>query len=918
MIRLYRALLRLYPASFRRDYGDEMCAVFAARLQGARGPEGAPGSGSAANEPAGSGLRRAAGWLDAAGVLASAVVDVAVNAPAVHWEILRQDLRYTMRTLSHARGFALTAIVVTALGVGANTAAFSVADFVLVRPLPFFRPDRLVRVWEQTPGYTRMEFSPANYRDLKAMTSSFQALGVFTDRPVNLVGAGAPQRIDRSLVSPEVLDLLGVRPLLGRVFAPAQAGGGGAGDAGAEERGEAGTGSVVHDEGEAGSVVHDERAARSVVLSYGLWQSAFGGDPGILGRTADLDGVPYQVIGIMPADFHFPTREVQAWTPLELQGDDFLDRNNNYLHAVARLKGGVSVAQARADVQRAARQLEQEHPRANARTGASVYTLRDDLSAHARLLLLALCGAALCILLLACANLANLLLARAAAREREIAVRAALGAGRERLVRQMITESIVLAVLGGVAGIAVAAGAVPLLGLLVPADLPIAARPAVDLRVLALAGLFTAATGLGFGMLPALRAGGRSGLAALRDGGRGGPRCRRVRAVLVGVEVAASVVLLVSAGLLVRAMWRLEAVDPGFREAHVLTLRTALPWNRYEVTERRVQFYRQVLDGVRALPGVTGAAYTTGLPLTMRGGIWPVVIQGREVVRDRANSASLRYVTPQYFATLGIPLRRGRGIRESDAFDQPFVAVVSESFARRYWPDADPIGKRFHFGLSDRTVVGVAGDVRVRGLDRPSEPQVYLSYQQVPDSSLIYYTPKDLVIASTTAPAALLPAVRRIVRAADPDQPISDVQTMAALVGGETASRRAQLHVLGALALLALLLAGVGIHGLLAFTVAQRAREIGVRMALGARRPAIARMVVKDGLVLTATGAVPGVFMAIAAGRAMRGLLAGVQPGDPATLATAVSLAVAITLLGSLLPALRATRVSPMDVMRME
>ncbi|MEJ2217139.1 MAG: ABC transporter permease [Gemmatimonadota bacterium] len=908
MIRLYRALLRLYPASFRRDYGDDMCAVFTARLREARGPEGTPGSGSATNQPAGAGLRRVAGWLGAAGVLASAVADVAVNAPAVHWEILRQDLRYTMRTLLHARGFAVTAILVTALGVGANTAAFSMADFVLVRPLPFVRPGRLVRVWEQTPGYTHMELSPANYRDLKAMTSSFQALGVFTDRPVNLVGAGPPQRIDRSLVSSEVLQLLGVPPLLGRVFTPARGGDGREGSPGV----------VVSDEGGAGSVVHDEGDARSVVLSYGLWQSAFGGDPGILGRAVDLEGVPYQVIGVMPADFHFPTRDVQAWTSLQLEGDDFLDRANNYLHAVGRLKDGVSVAQARADVQRAATQLEHDHPRENARTGANVYTLREDLSAHARVLLLALCGAALCILLLACANLANLLLARAAAREREIAVRAALGAGRERLVRQMITESVVLAALGGVAGIAVAAGAVPLLARLVPADLPIAARPTLDLRVLALAGLFTAVTGLGFGVLPALRAGGRNGLAALRDGGRGGLRRRRLRTALVGVEVAASVVLLVSAGLLVRAMWRLEAVNPGFRDAHVLTLRTALPWNRYAVTERRVQFYRQVLDGVRAVPGVTGAAYTTGLPLAMKGGIWPVVIQGREVVRDRANSASLRFVTPQYFATLGIPLRRGRDIRESDRLDQPFVAVVSESFARRYGPDDDPIGKHFQFAFSDRTVVGVVGDVRVRGLDRPSEPQVYLSDRQVPDSSLIFYIPKDLVIHSTTTPAALLPAVRRIVRAADPDQPVSDVRTMAAIVAGETGSRRAQLDVLGALALLALLLAGVGIHGLLAFTVSLRAREIGVRMALGARRPAIARMVLKDGLVLAAAGAVPGILIAVFAGRAMRALLAGVKPGDPATLATAVGLAVAITLLGSLLPALRAARVSPMDVMRME
>jgi predicted permease len=863
VIRLYRALLHLYPASFRWEYGEEMSALFAERRAAAPG------------------------LLAGAGLVIAALGDVAVNAPAAHWEILRQDLHYTLRTLAHARGFAATAILVAALGVGANTAAFSVADFVLVRPLPFPRPDRLVRIWERTPGYQRMELSPPNVHDLEAMTTSFQALGAYDAiGAVNLVGAGEPQRIGRTLVSPDVLPLLGVEPLLGRVFA----------------RGSEWTTDL-----------------RSVVLSYALWQADFGSDPSVLGTSVNLDGVPYQVIGVMPADFHFPTRDVDAWMPLHITGDDLLDRNNNYLQVVARLKDGVTLEQARADLAVAATRLAQQYPQDNARVGTTVYRLRDDLSERARVLLLALCGASLCILLLACANLANLLLARATAREREIAVRAALGAGRERLVRQMVTESVTLAVIGGAAGIAVAVAAVPLLTRLVPISLPIAERPGVDLRVLALAALFTGLTGVGFGLVPALRAGGRSGLAALREGVRaGGGRKQRLRSWLVGVEVAASVILLISSGLLVRAMWRIEAVDPGFRSDGVLTLRTALPWSRYQVTARRVAFYRRVLADVRALPGVTGAAYTTGVPIAMQGGIWPVIIQGQEVIRDPSNTASLRFVTPQYFATLGIPFRRGRDIEEGDTFDRPFVAVVSESFARRHWPGEDPIGKHFQFAFADRTIVGIVGNVRVRGMEQTSEPQVYLSYQQCPDSSLIYYPPQDLVIHSTTPANALMSAVRRIVRSVDPQQPVSSVRTMSEVVAGETASRRAQLRVLGALAVLALLLAGVGIHGLLAFTVAQRSREIGVRMALGAERSGIARLVLKDGLLLAGAGVIPGVAGAYAAARAMGSLLVGVEPGDPVTIAAAVGLAVGITLLGSLLPALRAVRVSPMEVMRSE
>jgi putative ABC transport system permease protein len=865
MIRLYRALLHLYPASFRIEYGDEMCHVFAQQCAGA-------------------------GPVTTAGLLLGAVADVVPQALAVHWTMLLQDLRYTARTLRRSRGFALTAVLVTALGVGANTAAFSVADFVLLRPLPFPDSHTLVQLCEGPRtggGWGCMnEMSPANYRDFKAMTSSFRSMGAFYRNAVNLVGGGDPLRLPMVAVTADLLPLLGVPPVLGRMFD--SAGGG-------------------------------EPDARSVVLSHGLWQSQFGGDPDVLGRTVNLDGAPYEVIGVMPPTFHFPSRDVQLWTGLVLREEDFADRTNNYLVAVGRLEDAVTVEQARADLAVVAARLAREYPETNAETGTSFWRMRDNMSPRYRLMLMALCGASLCILLLTCANLANLLLARAASRERELAVRAALGAGRERLIRQMITESVTLALIGGAVGVLVAVLAVPLLTRLVPPTLPIAGQASLDLRALALAGVFTGLTGLGFGLIPAFRVGGRTGFGALREGARsGGGRKQRLRAVLVTVEVAMSVLLLVSSGLLIRAVWRVQAVDPGFVPDAVLTLQTALPRPKYDSPVRRAEFYRQVLTEVRALPGVQSAAYITGLPMIMTGRLGTVVITGQEVRRDVRNAASMRFVTPQFFGTLGIPLRRGRDVEESDTGDRPSVAVVSESFVTRYWPDQDPIGKQFYFVFQDRTVVGVVGDIKVRGLERTSEPQVYLPASQVPDGALINYDPKDLVIRHSGEAAALLPAIRRIVRAADPDQPISDVRTLTDIVAGETATRRAQLRVLGALAAIAMLLAGVGIHGLLAFTVAQRSQEIGVRLALGAEPTSVARMVVWEGLRLAVLGILPGVLGAYLAGRGMSALLFGVDPGDPATVATAVGLVLLITVAGSLLPALRAVRVNPISVLRAE
>jgi putative ABC transport system permease protein len=859
-LRFYRALLRLYPAGFRTEYRHELCAAFAERAREYAGPL-AP-------------VRR---------VLA-AITDVVPNAAAAHADLLRQDLRYAARSLRRTPGFAVTAILVVALGVGANTAAFSLADFVLVRPLPFPESDRLVKLWQRTPGYSRMELSPPNYRDWKATATSLDGMAAYNRRAVNLVGTAEPRRLETAAVTPDLFRVLGVPALAGRVIVPA-----------------------------------DSANDQVVVLSHALWQTHFGADPGVLGSVVRLDGTPFTVIGVMPPSFRFPDRSIEAWTPLLFSGDDFLDRTNNFLEVVARLRDGVSVEQAGRELALVARRLEQQYPKENAETGALVVGLRDEVSERARLLVLALCGASLCILLLACANLASLLLARATHRARELAVRAALGAGRERLVRQLVTESITLAALGGAVGVGLAVAGVPLLARLVPSTLPIAELPSVDLRVLVAAALLVALTGLAFGIGPAIRAGRSRGLDALRDGARaGGGRTQRVRAVLVTIEVAASVVLLVSSGLLIRAVVRIQATDPGFRAENVLTLRTALPWPKYAVTARRDEFYRRVLEGVRALPGVRSAAYVTGLPMNMRGGVWPVAITGDEVVRDASNSASLRAVTPQFFATLGIPLRAGRDVTESDTRDRPFVAVVSESFATRYWPNESALGKRFRFALDERTVVGVVGDVRVRGLERPSEPQVYIPAAQMRDSSLVFYPPKDLVVRATVPTAAVLPSIRRIVAAADPEQPVSNVRPLSAIVADETASRVTQLRLLGALAAVALLIAGVGIHGLVAFTGARGTRELGVRRALGEPAGSFVRRVLREGMGLALAGVAAGVVVAYVAGRAMGALLFGVQPGDPATIAAASALCFATAVVGCLRPAVRAARVDPIEALRGE
>jgi predicted permease len=861
-MRGYRALLHLYPSSFRREYGEEMEAIFAGRRRESSGP------------------------LGALALWGEAVLDVGGNALRVHLDLLRQDLRYAVRTLLRAPGFTATVVLVAALGVGATTVAFSIADHVLVRPLPFAQSGRLVQLWQSDSegGYSRNELSPANYRDWKALSSSFESMGVYRNLSANLVGTGEPERLDGASMSAELLSVLRVRPMLGRAFAAA------------DDR---------------------EGATGTVLLSDGLWRARFGGDPDIVGQTVILDDEPHVVIGVMPPGFRFPNRQAEIWTAMRFAAQDFEERNNTYVYPVARLKDGVRIEQARAEVRVIAARLAREHPEL-VRVDAAVVPLRDQVSQQARLLLVALAGTAACVLLIACANLSSVLLARALVRRSEMAVRNALGAGRERLVRQLLTESLLLAVAGGGLGVLLAVTATPLVSRLVPTTLPIAEVPAADLRVLAAAAMLTVVTGIGFGLVPALRMSRDTDAAGLREGARAGlgGRKERLRSALVASEVAVSIVLLIAAGLLLRALWRVQGVHPGFRADGVLTLRTALPLPRYDPTATRLRFYDSVLADVRALPGVQGAAFISFLPMVMRGGIWSVTLDGRPEDPAERRPVSLRFATPGFFATMGIPLRAGRDLSGSDTRERPSVAVISESFARSYWPGVDPLGRRFRVAFEDREVIGVVGDVRVRGLERASEPQVYLPPAQVPDGALIFYFPKDLVIRTTADLATLMPALRRIVARADPQQPISDVHWLSDIVASDTAPRSVQARVLAAFAAVAVVLAGIGIHGLLAFTVSSRAQEIGVRMALGAGTRDIVALVMRQGIVLTAAGLAVGIAGAAAAGLALRALLAEVSPFDAVTFSTAVALVGTTTVLGCLRPTLRAVRVDPLTAIR--
>ena len=859
---IYRAVLWLYPASFRAEYGREMSAIFARRWQ---------------QNP--SLLARL--WF-----CVDALFDALRNAPPLHFDILRQDVAFAVRTMARAPSLAITVVLVTGIGIGATTATFSLADHVLLKPLPFRDPERLVNIWQQPGEGGRLQASPGNFRDWERQATSFESMGAYSATSTNLVGTGDPLRLDGSWVSGDLFRTLGVSPLLGRALTPDDS---------------------------------LEGAALTVVISERLWRARFAADPGLVGSKVIVNDTAALVAGIMPRTFEFPTRSIDIWIPFQFAPDDYVyGTENPYLNTVARLKPGVTRPQALAEMQQIAREIARVNPDSSARISARVVDLRDEIAPTSRLLLWCLLAAAAGLLLIACTNIANLLLTRGFARHKEFAVRAALGAGRHRLTRQLLTESVLLAAAGGGAGVALAVAVLPTVARLVPTSLPIPEVPMLDLRLLLAALFFTLATVFGFGLVPSLRIARQVDATALHEGARAGVsrRTERFRSALVVGQIGASVALLVACGLLLRAALQVQGTNPGFTAEGVLTVRTALPVPKYDPVQRRHEFYHQVLGDVRALPGVTEAAYATGLPMVMRASIWSVTVPGQPPPEPGRRTASLRLVTPQFFATLRIPVRRGRDVADSDTQTSPPVAVVSESFANRYWLGQDPIGRHFRIQGRERTVVGVVGDVRVRGLERDSEPQVYLPSDQVADGSLRGYIPKELVIRSSTTAASLVPAIRAIVARADPQQPISDIQWLEDIVDAETAPRLVQVRVLGAFGAVAILLAAMGLHGLLAFNVSQRAREIGIRMALGANRRSVLALVMARGLRLAVAGIALGAGVALAAGRALESLLAGVSPTDLTTFLAATTLALVMTISGSLLPALRAIQVDPIDVIR--
>jgi putative ABC transport system permease protein len=861
---IYRLLLRLYPRSFRAEYGDEMIKDFA-------------------REPL---------WRVA--------VDTVINAARVHADVTKQDVRYALRSLARTPGFTLTAVVVAALGIGSTAATFSVADYVLLRPLPFPEPERLVKVWEDhsTRGYPRIEPSPANFQDWRRMSTVFEEFEAYTGGSASLVGRGEPEQIAGATLGAGVFRMLGRPAALGRVLTDA--------DAGARE------------------------GERPIVISDRLWRSHFGTSPDVLGQTITLDDRVHVIVGVMPADFYFPTRNRDFWRLLTFgtTGSD-TDRGNQYLDVMGRLKAGVSIDDARAELGLIAAQLTKAYPKELEGRGITLAPFRDQVAGQSRMMLLGLAGAALCVLLIACTNLANLMMSRALARRSEFAVRAAVGASLDRLVRQQLTDSLVLAAAGGALGVVIAITAVPLLVLLIPTTLPIAEAPPIDLRLLAGTLALTIGTGLVFGLIPALRVGRNTDTAALKDGARGGTSrgTERLRSGLVIAEIVAAIVLIVTAGLLTQALLKVQDVNPGFVTDNVVTLRTTLPRPKYARAASREPFYQRVLADVQALPGVEHAAYISFLPMTMRGGVWSVLTTIPDPsspqrfqpfdARDERR-ASLRYVTPEFFSAIGTPLRRGRDVSHADTPSTPAVAVVSESFVRHYYPDRDPIGQQFGFAFKVRTIVGVVGDVRVRGLERDSEPQVYLANSQWTDGEPLFYVPQDLAIRSTAPVATLLPSIRRIIAAADPQLPITNVRTLGEIVSAETEPRVVQLRVIGLFAAAAFLLAAIGIHGLLAYTVSARSREIGVRIALGAKSRDILRMVLGRSAVMAVIGVWIGAAVAYAAGRSMQTLLFGVEPANPVIFAAAIALAAVMTMAGSILPAWRAVRVDPITVTRAE
>ena len=802
------------------------------------------------------------------------------------------DIRYGLRGLLKRPGATAIALVTLALGIGVNTAIFSAVDSILLRPLPFRDPERLVSVWEQSlrQGIQQNEAAPANFFDIRNQNQSFEALGAYGPLDINLTGSGDPERLDGQLVTANVFSILGVAPALGRTFLP--------------------------NEDQLGQ-------EHVVVLSDALWQRRFNRDPSILNRNVTLNGESFTVVGVMPRGFFFPLRETELWTPWAMEPDQASGRGDHYLRLLARLKPEVTLERANADIDSIAQRLSAEYPRTNEGLGFTARSLHRDYAGDLRLPILILFGAVGLVLLIACANVANLLLAQATTRRKEIAIRIALGARRWTIVRQMLVESLLLACGGGLLGVLGAFWGVQALAKLLPESLSKLQGVTIDARVLLFTLGVSVLTAIVFGGVPALLASRTAPGSTLSDVARdmaGGTSGRHVRRVLVVSEVALAVVLLVSAGLLIRSFQLLRQVEPGFNAENALTMRMVLPFPKYSKPEARRAFYDEVLRQVKEVPGIEAAGVITFLPLSFNGMNFSFSVEGRAAPSDmKLPFALFRVVSPDYFRAMGIPLLRGRYFEPHDSPDAPPVVVINRRLAEQYWPGEEATGKRLKVGPVDSpnawlTVVGVVGDVHQTGLYE-QKLEFYVPYMQERRS---FMAPKDLVVRTKADPAVIAAAVRQAVWNVDKDQPVSNVRTLDQVFAAAISQERFQALMLGLFAALALVLACVGLYGVISYSVVQRTHEIGVRMALGAQPVDVLRLVIRHGMFLTFAGLAIGIVAGTFATRVLTDMLFGVTPRDPVTFVGVPVLLLVVAFFACYLPARRATRIDPLVALRYE
>jgi len=813
-------------------------------------------------------------------------------------DILLQDLRYSLRRLAKSPAFTAIVVLTLALGIGANTAIFSAVNAVILRPLPYHEPHRLVTIEHLYPSLDlEAPVSAPGFLDYEKKGRSFESMAVQSGWQANLTGVGEPVRMQGQRVTGKFFATLQVPALLGRTLQPGE------------------------------DAVGREHVA---VLSYDAWQRILGADPGIVGRSLSLNGESYQVIGVMPSGFRdFFNRDTEIWAPLVFRPDQLIDdeRTHEFLNLTARLRADVPLEQAQGEMRTLAEQLKRDYPDSYAPSWSlGVTPLSLQATGDVRPALLVLLGAVGFVLLIACANVANLLLARAAARSKEIAVRTALGATRERLLKQLLTESLLVSLAGGAVGLLLAYAGVRAMVAMDVGNLPLAEEIGIDGTVMVFTLVVSLAAGLVFGLAPAIHTATPNLHGALKEGGRGTTADRgshTLRRSLVVTEVALALTLLTGAGLLLKSFARLQGVDPGFEPANLLTFNLALPPTRYRSDTSQAAFFEQALPAIARIPGVTGVGATTVMPF---GGSWSTgsfEIEGYQAPENQPGPwGDIRIVTPRFFETLRIPLLRGRYPTDDDRDGSRLVAVIDQEFVRRYWPNEDPIGKRFTFGppdgVTDTTrnewieVVGVVGHTAHEGLDADPRLQLYLPYRQVPQPFMA------VAVRTTDSPDRYVNLVRNAVRSVDPDQPISAVSNMEELLSRAVGQRRLSMMLLSLFSGIALVLASVGIYGVMSYSVTQRSRELGVRIALGADRGDVLRLVLRQGMRLALLGIGIGLVAALGLTRLIESQLYGVAATDPSTFLLVAGILALTALVANLLPALRAMRMDPAGVLREE